>query len=59
MRASRYGLDDGSAKTYVKVGQIMGVPMSKVRSMEKTALESLRKPHFITRLEEFLDANLD
>ena len=27
----------------------------QVRALEKTALESLRSPHFLGRLEEFLD----
>jgi RNA polymerase primary sigma factor len=51
----RYGLDDGNAKTFTAVAGIMGLGVAQVRSLDNKALEALRRPHFLTRLEEFLD----
>ena len=49
----RYGLDDGNAKTFSAVAQVMGLGMSQVRTLESRALDTLRRPHFLSRLEEF------
>ena len=54
----RYGIDDGNAKSCAAVGSIMGIPTRQVRKTEQKALEALRRPHFISRLEEFLDVDL-
>jgi len=51
----RYGLDDGNSKTFAAVANIMGGrTIGQVRALDKSALESLRRPHFLSRLEEFL-----
>ena len=54
----RYGLDDGNSKTFTAVGKIVGLNVKQVRSVENKALDALRRPHFLTRLEEFLDVDL-
>ena len=54
----RYGIDDGNAKTFSAVGQIIGKGVRQVRTIEQKALEHLRRPHFLSRLEEFLDIDL-
>ena len=40
------------------VASIMGLPAPLVRKTEAKALNALRRPHFLTRLEEFLDVDL-
>ena len=54
----RYGLDDGNAKTFTAVGQLMGLAVGQVRTIETRALETLRRPHFVSRLEEFAEVDL-
>lgn len=54
----RYGLDDGNAKSITHTGRITGLTMRQVKATEARALEALRRPHFLTRLEEFLDVDL-
>ena len=54
----RYGLDDGSAKTFRVVGQLTGRATAEVRSLEQAALGSLRRPHFLDRLEDFVDIDI-
>ena len=54
----RYGIDDGNSKTFAAVSKIVNRPVRQVRNDERRALDSLRRPHFISRLEEFLDVDL-
>ena len=54
----RYGLDDGNSKTFSAVASIVSLSTRQVRTVESNALEALRRPHFISRLEEFLDLDL-
>ena len=54
----RYGLDDGNAKTFAAIAEVMGLGMSQVRTLESRALATLRRPHFVTRLEEFQGVEL-
>ena len=51
----RYGIDDGTAKKHHGVAKIMGIPIKAVRKYESRALDALRRPHFLGRLEEFLE----
>lgn len=50
----KYGLDDGIPKSLVKVADIIGVKVTRVRGLEQAALRRLRRPAFLERLEEFL-----
>ena len=54
----RYGLDDGNTKGLTAVGRIIGLKHGQVRTIEAKALETLRRPVFLSRLEEFLDVEL-
>ena len=54
----RYGIDDGNAKTFTAIAKIMDLPVGVVRRIETKALDSLRRPSFLTRLEEFLTIDL-
>ena len=50
----RYGLDDGTAKSVAKIAEIANLRIAQVRTVEKRALRSLRKPALLERLESFL-----
>ena len=54
----RYGIDDGNAKTFAAVGKIVDKGVRQVRTIETRALEHLRRPQFLSRLEEFLSSDL-
>lgn len=53
----RYGLDDGVTKSLAKVGSIVQLSHTRVRALEHSALNRLRRPHFLERLEAFLEVD--
>ncbi|MFA6023381.1 MAG: sigma-70 family RNA polymerase sigma factor [Candidatus Pacearchaeota archaeon] len=50
----RYGFYDGGEYTLQEVGDILGVSMERIRQIEKSALERLRKKEFVKTLKPLL-----
>lgn len=51
----RFGLKDGQRRTLEAIGQEHGITRERVRQIEEDALNNLRKPQFISQVNEFLD----
>ena len=49
----RYGLDDGSQKTWEEVGKIFNVTRERIRQIEVKALRKLRHPSRRKKLEDY------
>lgn len=51
----RYGLKDGSSRTYDEIGQQFGVTRERIRQLEEAALRRLRRSGHAMPLRQYLD----
>ena len=50
----RFGIDDGYAHTLDQIGRTFGVSRERIRQIEERALNKLRHPVRIRKLEDFI-----
>ena len=55
IRDSRFGLEDGRARTLEELGREFNVTRERVRQIEAKALRKLRHPSRAKRLRDYLD----